>query len=344
MSSLFSIYHKVCPACASMRPREETRCICGHSFTGAPVDPELTEEQLYEDYLRARMQQIQEVLRISGDHADTAGTPLTRPEQMRAQTELRAVQAELDRQRARIERMRRSGKAWAGGPIATGQGGRSEGPRVAQAAEALEQELARLRRGQQNEIVRVRPRVPTRASHARPPEAQTPVVPPPEAQTPVVPPPGTRASADSKGAGTGPESLAQDVVSIPPVAAPEPPLVIPPAEYEHGTPEHDPLPLPNLQSVPAAAIEHAQRTDAPDDIGATPLGDVRTLLTEQGERTRSRQQAEALIECPNCTAHFPKEQPRCKCGFEQPAVSALMPAITLDLGERQQFGPLLKRD
>lgn len=307
-----------------MRPREETRCICGHSFVGAPVDPELTEEQLYEDYLRARMQQIQEVLRISGDNVDTAGTPLTRPEQMRAQTELRAVQAELDRQRARIERMRRSGKAWAGGPTAIGQRGRSEGPRVAQAAEALAQELARLRRGQQNEIVRVRLRGSTRASHAQPPQ--------------------TRASAGPNGAGTEPESLAQELASSPPAAAPEPPPVIPPAEHETSMSGNDPLQSPDRQSAPAVTPERAQRTDPPGDLGETPHGDVRLLLTEQGERTRLRQQAEALIECPNCTAHFPKAQPRCKCGFEQPAVSALMPAITLDPDERQQFGPLLKPD
>ena len=106
----------------------------------------------------------------------------------------------------------------------------------------------------------------------------------------------------------------------------------------------DPVQSLNLQSAPTVAIDHAQQTNPSSDIGKPAHGDVRMLLTEQGERTRLRQQAEALIECPNCTAYFPKAQPRCKCGFEQPAVSALMPAITLDPDERQQLGPLLKPD
>ena len=331
MSSLFSIYHKVCPACASMRPREETRCICGHSFSAVPIDPELTEEQLYEDYLRARMQQIQEMLRSSDDSVDTGGKPLTRPEQMRAQTELRAVQAELDRQRARIERMRRSSKAWMGNPSVAGQRGRSEGPRVAQAAEALAQELARLRRDRQSEIEPVRAWVSARRQ-------------PPEDQALGVRSPETPANADAKIAEARPESFTQEVASVPPATDPEPPRVTSPVEHEESVSEPEQSQSPDLHPAPEITGETTQVTGASGDIGETPHGDVRVLLGEQGERTRLRQQSEALIECPNCTAHFPKTEPRCKCGFEQPAIAALMPAITLDPGERQRLGPLLKPD
>ncbi|MHB1951582.1 MAG: hypothetical protein ACYCQK_08920 [Acidiferrobacteraceae bacterium] len=369
MSSLSSIYHKVCPACASMRPREEERCTCGHSFNTAPADPELVEEQLYEDYLRARLQQIQQLLKTATDPATAA--PLPRPEHLRAEAELRAVQAELDRQRARIERIRRSGKMWAAPSVAPRQKERSEGPRVVQAAEALAQELARLRRGQHNEPVRLKATLSGRAHVApllkdnpNPPIAEPAMTAPaPEAgpgqQTRPADAPFNGASDPQAALAPPAPDHAPQPDSVSPVCVPEPSpvsLAAPDATLTVDV-EAANIVLTAVAEVPVTDAGEPAGSSIPAAVSAVttapviepvvaeapPVADARAVLAEQGEQALLRQEAEAWIDCPNCTARFPKAEPRCKCGFEQPAVAALMPAVTLDPHERQRLAPLLKR-
>ncbi len=341
MSVLSSIYHKVCPACAAMRPREESHCLCGHSFEGPTTDPELAEEQLYEHYLRARMQQIQQALRNDEPGAKAAEAALTRQVKMRTETELKAVQAELDRQRARIERMRRAARPWA-------EAGRSEGPRVVEAAQALAKELAGLRRGREGDTFAASiaaSRIEARAAH------------PKKASVGRSTPDDTTASQNQMG------SSATEVVArqtVPPHMAPGTPersrniakTESTPDGPQGGSGAHTQVPIETAPSVPpsppaaettlqASALPTLSTLEvAPAEVSA----DVRALLAAEAERVVHRQRQEVLIECPNCTAMFPKSQARCKCGFEQLAASTLMPAVALDASERLRLGSLLKPD
>lgn len=54
------IFHKACPACAVSVPRDVTRCDCGHAFDqdDSPAhQPTLAQEELFESYLAARVEQ-----------------------------------------------------------------------------------------------------------------------------------------------------------------------------------------------------------------------------------------------------------------------------------------------
>ncbi len=341
MSVLSSIYHKVCPACAAMRPREESHCLCGHSFEGPTTDPELAEEQLYEHYLRARMQQIQQALRNDEPGAKAAEAALTRQVKMRTETELKAVQAELDRQRARIERMRRAARPWA-------EAGRSEGPRVVEAAQALAKELAGLRRGREGDTFAASiaaSRIEARAAH------------PKKASVGRSTPDDTTASQNQTG------SFATEVVArqtVPPHMAPGTPersrniakTESTPDGFQGGSGAHTQVPIETAPSVPPSppAAETTLQVSALPTLSTLEVAptegsaDVRALLAAEAERVVHRQRQEVLIECPNCTAMFPKSQARCKCGFEQLAASTLMPAVALDASERLRLGSLLKPD
>ncbi|HET9122619.1 MAG TPA: hypothetical protein VFN52_03860 [Acidiferrobacteraceae bacterium] len=155
MAAFSNIFQKACPACAASVGRDEDRCACGYSFASPdPVD----EEQLYHEYLEVRAAQVRERLRKRTPEAPVG------PE---AEAELRAVQAELDRQRERMRRLRESTTAGPAGartassvkaspvvserampaPAAAGHAGHHTGHKVRAAAQELEQELARLRRG-----------------------------------------------------------------------------------------------------------------------------------------------------------------------------------------------------
>ena len=53
------IFHKACPACAISVPRDVTRCDCGHAFDHdeSANAPTLAQEELFESYLAARVEQ-----------------------------------------------------------------------------------------------------------------------------------------------------------------------------------------------------------------------------------------------------------------------------------------------
>ncbi|MHB1529166.1 MAG: hypothetical protein ACYCXT_07040 [Acidiferrobacteraceae bacterium] len=342
MSVLSSIYHKVCPACAAMRPREDPLCLCGHSFENQTTDPELAEEQLYEHYLRARMQQIQQALRNNEPGAKAAEAALTRQVKMRTETELKAVQAELDRQRARIERMRRAARPWA-------EAGRSEAPRVVEAAQALAKELAGLRRGREGETFAASiaaNRIEARATHPK----EAPVSAPTPDDTTVL----QNRSEPAATAGVAGHATPEHIVADAPGRSQDIAKTnITPDEPQGGAEEQAQTPIETVSDAPQPTPTANTTFPAPASlltlstvgvVSAEAPADVRTLLAVEAERVVHRQEQETLIECPNCTAMFPKSQTRCNCGFEQMAASTLMPSVTLDAGERSRLGSLVKPD
>lgn len=94
------IDEKACPACAAVIGREAERCSCGHLL----VESDQSDEELYEAYLAARVEQNLEALEqaraalraLPGDYARA----LRVLEQVH---ELRMLQRELERQRAPAE-------------------------------------------------------------------------------------------------------------------------------------------------------------------------------------------------------------------------------------------------
>ena len=64
--SLYNVFQKFCPQCASTLARSVDYCECGYSFAGADGEPNVlaqavAEEKLYEDYLNARVSQTAQV-------------------------------------------------------------------------------------------------------------------------------------------------------------------------------------------------------------------------------------------------------------------------------------------
>jgi len=53
-----SIYQKVCPACAASIPRESENCDCGYSFITSGETESSQDEELYLNYLNARIDQL----------------------------------------------------------------------------------------------------------------------------------------------------------------------------------------------------------------------------------------------------------------------------------------------
>lgn len=318
MASLSSIYHKVCPACAGSCAQEAAQCGCGHRFAGddAPAAT-LDEELLYEDYLKARREQAQQA---------AAAAPETLSSTRRAEAELRAVQADLERQRERISRLRRQTSH---PPFAEK---RSEAPRVRQAAEALEADLARLRRLQAN------PYAGPADRHIAV-QAQAEAVP----ATPEIAPPSSLPAEEPAGAPRaaiqGP-AVSEAPVRAAPVTAPAIEEVA--AASEAPRPESAaPRTIGDLE-VRAVARTGDRQPGAVSGQGEAP--DVRAQLAAQAERAAQRLRAgSTTAECPNCTAQLAANTRRCKCGFEMPVAASLMPAVPVDPVDLSPLRELLRR-
>lgn len=121
-----SIYQKTCPECASVLHADAVRCECGYAFStaqpGSGVAPEeeaLHNEELYEIYLAARVDQLLQGLHSARDTLSKDPSNLDKAAGLlRAVHTLREARAELDLQAERTEQARRVA-ALAGSPTAT---------------------------------------------------------------------------------------------------------------------------------------------------------------------------------------------------------------------------------
>ncbi len=113
-----SIFYKVCSQCMAQAPVNATVCACGQSFElhqgsdsslTAEVMRTETEEQLYEAYLEARLQQMMEALRAV---REACGPGKWTPEQLaKAQRALRAVEEAKKELAAQREKSARASEA-----------------------------------------------------------------------------------------------------------------------------------------------------------------------------------------------------------------------------------------
>jgi hypothetical protein len=101
-----SIYEKICPVCAAVVAREAERCPCGHDFAGTVVQAmqqAAVDEELYETYLTARLDQGLEALeRARTALRDHPGDYVRATRVMEHVHELQGLRRELESQRAKI--------------------------------------------------------------------------------------------------------------------------------------------------------------------------------------------------------------------------------------------------
>ncbi|BAU48823.1 hypothetical protein SVA_2273 [Sulfurifustis variabilis] len=101
-----SIYEKICPACAGVVARAAERCPCGYGFGSEDADAtqqSLDDEQLYETYLAARLDQGLEALELA--RAALRARPGDYGCAMRVMQhvhELQVLRRELEGQRAKL--------------------------------------------------------------------------------------------------------------------------------------------------------------------------------------------------------------------------------------------------
>lgn len=101
-----SIYDKACPTCAAVLPRDAERCACGHDFASKDADAmqqTAVDDELYETYLTARIEQGLEALELARAALRANAGDYTRALHVMQQVhELRALRLELDGQRAKL--------------------------------------------------------------------------------------------------------------------------------------------------------------------------------------------------------------------------------------------------
>jgi hypothetical protein len=104
-----SIFLKVCPGCARPSAVDARVCTCGYAFPSrepsSAVSPQdrAREEQLYEQYLRARVEQALEAARVAAHLAEMF--PADRQKALTAaelQLAAQTAEAELATQRTRV--------------------------------------------------------------------------------------------------------------------------------------------------------------------------------------------------------------------------------------------------
>lgn len=113
MSISSSIFQKPCPACAVNVSVGADRCPCGHVFESSqnqsPQEAALRDEELYESYLSARVQQAQQAAHNAEQElADNPRDPEMTSAAELAREVARSIEADLDAQRHKIAALRRA--------------------------------------------------------------------------------------------------------------------------------------------------------------------------------------------------------------------------------------------
>jgi len=99
-----SIYHKVCPACAASVPRDIETCECGYSFVADADSSSMQDEELYLNYLNARIDQL--VANVDVARAALAERPSSFERAlavMRAVSALRAARDDITAQEEKLQ-------------------------------------------------------------------------------------------------------------------------------------------------------------------------------------------------------------------------------------------------
>lgn len=324
MSISSSIFQKPCPACAITVSIGADRCQCGHIFESSqnqsPQEIALRDEELYESYLSARVQQA----RQAADNAEQALAEKPRDPELISAAELarevaRSIEVDLDAQRVKIAALRR---ALPPKPVVLPPLPKLEVPVVPPEVTvkvALTTVVAK--------PVSVPPAVVAPAPVAA--AISTPAAPPVSAPPPEV-------EIELKAVASEPVVKPKTVVK--PVAQ---------ASAAHKAAEV----LAALKSAKAreaarrarealeAEAKFAKQVAANPDIlvqavpNSVPPAAFRQDQAAKAERVMETRKSAEEKECPNCTASVPNNTSRCHCGFAFISGNSDLPSLTLCTGD-----------
>lgn len=335
-----SIFQKTCPECTATNSKDAISCECGYAFDpeavarADPTEYALQQDQLYRDYLAARIVQAEAELAVAREmaHTDPEST-------YKASTALLAEQA-LNSLRAEMKQL--SLRISSSPPRRSANAGQ-RAPRPPSAPVPVQRPnppavVSKAVSSPVRKIAAAPHAAPVKAPIARvePPIQRQPM--PPAAGKPKAAPPPQKAvpaahAAATRHASTAPQEPRRPIATAPAVRA-----------------------QPTPPKAPPSPAGGAQRRKA-ESIASRPNEDFRRLQSQKAEAiTRSkgaprqtvpaakppRQAAPANIppvvsskkgstqECPNCTAVLAANQVRCTCGYTLARPGEEVPALALD--------------
>lgn len=312
-----SIFQKVCPECMATVPLDTRECSCGHHLAHDDTDTTLTSEEirlkaeeLYENYLEARVEQATKAVKTA--QAEFARDPSNpRKSEQVASTihEAQIAESTLASQSARIAEMKKamSPKARPPAPkpvvtparkrvtalnaVVTKPQARITRKPIPVLNNVVATASAPVRPKHETKVVAVTPKkLPTTVAQSRKPD----IVPPVQSATPN---PAFRQAQAAKA-----EKILHAKITQPA------PVVKAVKEEARKVPVTVPEPP---QTIPIIA-KTAPRLHAPRD----------------------------KKDCPNCTASVAIAAARCRCGYEFPSSEHLIPALAMSDEERAEFAKL----
>ena len=379
--TFYSIFHKVCPQCAGAILKNVTQCACGYAFKQAeeahlsPAQQALADEKLYEDYLAVRASQATQLAQTAESAAQKAPQDDDKLSAARlAQENAERARLALHEQAQKVLQLTAVCRAEgaiakrlqdaAAEPVTKPGVIATQAAQVAEAARALQAELAEMRAGGRAQKPRAGAQTKTAAGVPPSPAlSASPVVPalaigsPTATATPAAaatltptPPPATPVSVSVAAART-----VRRYHHCPSCGNASSPVMIrcgcgqtlgPASLHRAGSASVD-------WQRRAELVAHIQRLESHiantkrkrEAAAAAARVQAKRKLAQKAEAVAQRLQAAKTKECFNCTAQVPLAATHCKCGFEFPqaAPTALMAEIPLDPAERERMSSLFKK-
>lgn len=318
MSISSSIFQKPCPACAANVSVGADRCHCGHIFESSrnqsPQEAALRDEELYESYLGARVQQAQQAAdSAERELAERSSDPELISAAELAREVARSIEVDLDAQRSKIAALRR----------------------------ALPPKPVILPPLPKIEVPVAPPKAPVEVAVAAVAPKPVPAV------VITVAPPAQKIEKTELKPAEKIEMIELKAVAPEPVVMPKAAKPAARASAAHKAAEV----LAALKSAKAreaarrarealeAEAKFAKQVAADPDIlvqavpNNVPPPAFRQDQAAKAERVMETRKAAEDKECPNCTASVPLNTSRCHCGFAFITGNSDLPSLTLCTGD-----------
>jgi hypothetical protein len=349
-----SIFQKVCPECMATVPLDTRECSCGHHLDHDNADAVLSSEEirlkaeeLYENYLAARVEQAAKAVKTS--QAEFARDPSNTGKSDHIASAIHEVQlaeSALAAQSARVAEMKKAllptVRPAAPAPVAAPA--RKRATALKAVAAKPQARITRKPIPVLTEVVATAAPAPARQTHEAPKMATTEPVPvrPKHQAIEVV---STAAPAPAR------QNLQAKVVAAAPQNVPTPmptskkPDIAPPAQSATPNPAFRQAQAAKAEKIlrakntqPAPVVETVKEearmvpVAEPKPPQATPVIAAKSAPRLYAPRDKK--------ECPSCTASVTIAAPRCRCGYEFPSSEQLIPALAMSDEERAEFAKL----
>ena len=348
-----SIFQKVCPECMATVPLDTRECSCGHQLDHDDTDAVLSSEEirlkaeeLYENYLAARVEQAAKAVKTS--QAEFARDPSNTGKSDHIASAIHEVQlaeSALAAQSARVAEMKKAllSTVRPAAPVPVVAPARKRATALKAVAAKPQARITRKPIPVLTEVVATAP-APARQKHEAPKMATTEPVPvrPKHQAIEVV---STAAPAPAR------QKLQAKMVAAAPQKLPTPmptskkPDIAPPAQSA--------TPNPAFRQAQAAKAEKILRAKNPqpapvvetvkEEARMVPVAEPKPPQTTPVITAKSAPRLYAprdKKECPNCTASVAIVAARCRCGYEFPSSEPLIPALAMSDEERAEFAKL----